>query len=600
MSSRDASTTPTQQRFMKRSNSSTSISSTLSGYGSSELSKWKNLGFTLKNFTKSTLPRMHSMEERSLSANSSLSSSGARSVARALHIANAQSRQLLQKGKPATKLQAKTTGGLISSVETEIEYWHEATASWTKEAFLKINKYQGKVTINSEFEKVRLEVGSTLRIEYINPITRDFNIILGCNGDKYRIAVYNEYEGDNLISSLSKLGATVIQRRKLPPCGAKLGLRPISEGQALSSPDPPYSPGSPNMHLENGRNPILRRKSTGSTSERRSYNRLNSPSTAAMTSVEHSSLEDEVLLPRSHSMCVKDPEAPVIFPSMGDSQTKNPEKLETFSRRLNHRLEDRKNVQSRSDQSLNSDEISHENSSCTSRSSCNYSVSSSGTGSETEEGFDDFQPAEEIGHCVSDGLKSNPEYISGSLPRKVSFPGDKGKMEKYEFLLVNIEDDPNILDPGQFGVSGEMQSCHFDDYPEDTFSLVDEVDFVSDLSSSRWIRRSIEDLDLEFASTPHERKNSHKRGVQKSQSPTYFHMPSSVDEQSTLSLSMGNLTTVIEDNLCESHSGIETPATTKSTTKNHESHYYGAKGAHQSAVRHEVINFLNDRPGIEV
>lgn len=595
---------------MKRSNSSTSISSIRSGYGSSENSKWKSLGDTLRSFTRGTLPRMQSVDEHSLSGISSLRSSGTRSVTRALLTANAQSRQLFQKGKPApssSKLQAKTTtGGLISSsVEIEIEYWHQAAKTWTNEAFLKVNKNQGKVTINSEFEKVKLDLDSNLRVEHTNPISRDFNIILGCNGAKYRIAVLSEFDGNSLILALSKLGATVIPRRSLPPCVVKSGLRPISEGQVLTSSGSPSSPLPPNMHLETGRNPILRRKSTGSTSDH-SYNRLNSPSTAVMASEDHSALEDEVLLPRSNSMCVKDPEAPVFFHSIGGTQTTNPEKLETFSRRLNHRLEDRKNAQSRSDQSLNSDEISHENSSYTSTSSCNTSVSS-GTGSETEEGFDDFHTTEEIGHYTSDGLGSNPESLTGSLPRKagVISGNNKRKMEKYEFLLVNIEGDRDILDPSHFGVAGEMVQCNFDDYPEDTFSLQDEVDYLSESPMPQWIRRSFEDLDLEFASTTHERKNSHKRGVQKSQAPTYFHMQSStIDEQSTLSLSMGNLTTVIEAKLYESHSGTETPATTptttKSTSKNHESHYYGAKGAHQSAVRHEVINFLNDRPGIEV
>ena len=42
-------------------------------------------------------------------------------------------------------------------------------------------------------------------------------------------------------------------------------------------------------------------------------------------------------------------------------------------------------------------------------------------------------------------------------------------------FTMGIEEDEDILDPGEFGILGEYQKCDFDDYPEDLMKGVDQI-----------------------------------------------------------------------------------------------------------------------------
>lgn len=91
------------------------------------------------------------------------------------------------------------------------------------------------------------------------------------------------------------------------------------------------------------------------------------------------------------------------------------------------------------------------------------------------------------------------------------------KLEKFKFLLVNIEEDADMLDTGEFGVTGDYVSCALDDYPDEVLFPGQDYqgqDYQDSHEETRrqqqWIRRSFEELDLESVSTEHDnrRRNS--------------------------------------------------------------------------------------------
>ncbi len=188
-----------------------------------------------------------------------------------------------------------------------------------------------------------------------------------------------------------------------------------------------------------------------------------------------------------------------------------------------------KRVLFQSDQSLDSDEIS--------RSSNSSELSESDEYMEEEEEEAAAKKCVECGRPAPTGdetdgmIRSLAERLrfsrSDEDDESVEMCGDgrggyepppKGinneKLEKFKFLLVNIEEDEDMMEPGEFGVSGDFARCDFDDYPDQVFAA--EVGTSKDgdveLGSARpWIRRSFEELDLESVSTRH---NSKKRLLQ--------------------------------------------------------------------------------------
>ena len=118
-----------------------------------------------------------------------------------------------------------------------------------------------------------------------------------------------------------------------------------------------------------------------------------------------------------------------------------------------------------------------------------------------------FGKSEEV---TEEGMEDTLRYVPNRKTNE--------KLEKFKFLLVNLEDDEEVLDPGEFGVSGDYVDCHFDDYPDEDCGNATSPSLKSrsPRSSSRnkeWIRRSFEELNLESVSTEHSNRKRNSLGL---------------------------------------------------------------------------------------
>lgn len=181
-----------------------------------------------------------------------------------------------------------------------------------------------------------------------------------------------------------------------------------------------------------------------------------------------------------------------------------------------------------SHQSLASDEIS--------RSSNSSGMSESETSTEEEEG--EAEDANAVEDTEGEKDDDRPDGLIRDLASRLKFgkseevteesmedalrylPNRKTneKLEKFKFLLVNLEDDEEVLDAGEFGVSGDYVECHFDDYPyEDSGSATSpSMTSQSPRSNTRnkeWIRMSFEELNLESVSTEHSSRKKNIGGL---------------------------------------------------------------------------------------
>ena len=182
-----------------------------------------------------------------------------------------------------------------------------------------------------------------------------------------------------------------------------------------------------------------------------------------------------------------------------------------------------------SNQSLASDEIS--------RSSNSSGMSESETSTEEEEGeVEDATAVEEAEDEKDDD--DRPDGLIRDLASRLKFgkseevteegmeetlgyvPNRKTneKLEKFKFLLVNLEDDAEVLDPGDFGVSGDYVGCHFNDYPDEdsdnaTSPSLKSRSRRSNSRNKEWIRMSFEELNLESVSTEHSSRKRNREGL---------------------------------------------------------------------------------------
>ncbi len=372
-------------------------------------------------------------------------------------------------------------------VQVQVEYWRQAAGRWAEGAIVKAKKDEAFLELPGEEETVRFRLDHSLRVEHSTPLSRDFHLVLsGSPGGRWRVAVYGEGEGQDLIRVLRAQGAQVIRRRVLPPClppprpppkSAKGLLRPISEGQVLQV------VGS--GQEEEDDMTLIRRKSTGSSDP------------------DIQRVRKSADLPRSSSTGIKDPAAnsPPWF-KLGPEEEES-RGLSTGSTR--------KKRQQRSDQSLNSDEVS--------------------SGSFHQDHDDDDEGREVLrGSDSSLATASSDEGVFGiNVLKRSSSKRDDGddeeddvdiakdeadrkRLERYKFLLVNIEEDPSLLDPS--GLDGEFRRCDFDDYPDLTLPEGDVPDAAAKSSGTslseqvpRWIRKSFEELDLDVSVTEHRKRS---------------------------------------------------------------------------------------------
>ncbi len=398
--------------------------------------------------------------------------------------AKARVRALVDRHQPALLKNA--------AVSVQVEHWHEETRRWSQGATATVTK--SSVVIESACGFLRLST-SPLRVEHSTPLSRDFHLELVSERRRQRLAVYSEDDGERLIAALERGGAQVVQRRVLPaPRRSK--LRPISEGQPLSAlkvavedKTRPLSEG-----MDGQRKSLSRRKSTGSSDNCESPPRYysNTPARVMRTS---SSGEDNVTKTARDASSTSS-----VLWCRRYGEEKNAVGVEegrglsTGSTRMR-----RRKLHSRSDQSLNSDELSN-------------------SGSNKEEEEEDDEDSEVFYYeSSSTEVDNDADITDGGLFKVLKHKKDRlgiqerrhdndirsDKLDKFRFLL---DDDNSLLDPAEFGATGDFIRSDFDDYPQLSEVPASAESTSNDLRAQMpsWIRKSFEELELEVNSTKHE------------------------------------------------------------------------------------------------
>ena len=425
-----------------------------------------------------------------------------------------------------------------NSSVVHIEFWHQDTGKWSPDAVLKLNKSKSKLIIENEAGTFKIAVNSSLVLEHSQPLCLDFNLLIVSPTCKHRVALYSETKGKHFIETLERLGAQVIRRRNpLPPpisspqatssrervrsisvaALSSRKLRPISEGELLhhyndseghedEQPDSPkhdLDMKSDKMRLDTSRKKLFRRKSTGSAGD------------IGGNFGEGGTGLSGRYLPRSASMMVKDQQSTALwYRTYGTSNEFGEE-----SRGLSTKSTKKKQ---QSDMSLDSDEVSSVSNPDYDSDSEKFNSSVSGDehsdGSHGNDEWDGLFTKKKVfsGGGRSGGSSTTAALVASRSNAKVQL-SDNEKLEKFKFMLVNIEEDKDLLDPGSFGLeSGDYVPCQFDDYPEEVFANDNpSTDDAKDVnySNPEWIRKSFEDLDLDVVRTEHDerRRNSVKR-----------------------------------------------------------------------------------------
>ena len=104
---------------------------------------------------------------------------------------------------------------------------------------------------------------------------------------------------------------------------------------------------------------------------------------------------------------------------------------------------------------------------------------------------------------VEEGLDEGPRYVHNRKTNE--------KLEKFKFLLVNLEEDEEMLDPGEFGVIGDYTACHFEDYP---YGVAGNATSLSPMSRrprfnlrKKELTRSFDELNIESSSAEHSNRD---------------------------------------------------------------------------------------------
>jgi len=424
----------------------------------------------------------------------------------------------------------------FASVSFEVEFWNEAWGGkWCEGAkiSLKQRKNGGKAILEWRDDQVAaLRIDSALTIEHSEPFARDFNLVISSAGISVRVALFSEEDGATCLKTLQDAGAKVITLAKLAPPitpttrtlpshhRPSVLLGPISEIEPLNSVQSEEEDRKQRrtssdfvtivkMRLDGGRRKVLRRKSTGGESDL--VGRMGSPSTSINP------------MPTSPSISMKDNSMWYFNPASDSKESDSSRGLSTAeSAKM-------KNHKHQSNQSLASDEIS--------RSSNSSGMSESETSTEEEEGeVEDATAVEEAEDEKDDD--DRPDGLIRDLASRLKFgkseevteegmeetlgyvPNRKTneKLEKFKFLLVNLEDDAEVLDPGDFGVSGDYVGCHFNDYPDEdsgnaTSPSLKSRSRRSNSRNKEWIRMSFEELNLESVSTEHSSRKRNREGL---------------------------------------------------------------------------------------
>ena len=113
-----------------------------------------------------------------------------------------------------------------------------------------------------------------------------------------------------------------------------------------------------------------------------------------------------------------------------------------------------------------------------------------------------FGKSEEV---VEEELDEGPRYVQNRKTNE--------KLEKFKFLLVNLEEDEEVLDPGEFGVMGDYTACHFEDYPYGVSGNATSLSLMSRARRPRFnlekkeLTKSFEELNIESSSWEHSNRS---------------------------------------------------------------------------------------------
>ncbi len=433
-------------------------------------------------------------------------------------------------------------------VQVPVEYWDPRTGRWSEGAELRAKKDAAFVELPQPLQGekiIKFDLDSSLRVEHSTPLARDFNLVITGSGGRQRVAVYGEGEGLDVVRVLRGQGAQIVRRKTLPPCAPppsrplppppvptaakpkKGGLRPISEGEILATVRREEEEGEDESNMiigsrrGGGGGPLVRRKSTGSSD----------PDLSRVKKQIAASASGDSDLPRSSSTGIKDGwYSRRLEGGRGGEAAEEGRGLSTgntarMGSNSGGGVGSSRRKQ-RSDQSLNSDEVS--SGSFQQDDDFDYhrrrlllrgSDSSLATASSEDDpdGVFGLGGGRRGSSGTSSQRSSEPRELAPQLQhqppdlRRVAGVEDE-KLERYKFLLVNIEEDPNLLDPGELGAGdGGYAGCGFDDYPDDLMEGEDETDRRREQLQEqmpKWIRKSFEELDLDISGTEHERRKS--------------------------------------------------------------------------------------------
>merc|ERR1712050_38702 len=384
-----------------------------------------------------------------------------------------------------------------------VEYWIPSAGVWTESAKLSLSRGKTKLYIDiqdnnsnnssngsslslnslssySTTEKkqklhnqnrqrprrrLKFTIDQTLRIEHNVPLAKDFHVTLSGGGAliRHKVAFFAEDEAAAVVSLLDNRGVQVIRKRgdRTKRSNFTSGLRPISEGFEVEK---TRRPTPPPPALSIGTMAILRRKSTGSFDKQQSH--LDQRQSQRQLKNSMSTISS-ALLQRRNSMASRTKKvdsrvavSPTKSAKTAQQTTKWYEEIDYYDDEEIEEFNRETSTAKNSRHSLETDEDSSEH--------------------EKEDLIEDAEAADE-----ADGVMVklfHPTRRSPSpppplphqpqpqnQPRRPRAPTSE-KLEKYKFMLINIEPDADILDPGTFALMHDQDSSsylgfEFNDYP---------------------------------------------------------------------------------------------------------------------------------------
>jgi len=342
--------------------------------------------------------------------------------------------------------------------------------------------------------RLKFAIDQTLRIEHNVPLAKDFHVTLSGGGAliRHKVAFFAEDEAAAVVSLLGNRGVQVIRKRgdRSKKDNFSSGLRPISEGFEGVKTRRTSAP--PKTCI--GTMAILRRKSTGSFDKQQSHLDQRQSQRQLKNSMSTIETISSALLQRRNSMASRSKKADSRMVAAAESPKKSSKTAQQTTKwyeEIDY---------------YDEEEIEFNRETSTAKNS-RHSLETDEDSSEHEEKEDliedDAEATDEadgiMGKLFHPSSRSPPPHQPQpqNQPHRPRAPTSE-KLEKYKFMLINIEDDPDILDPGTFALMQDSQDSssymgfEFNDYPAEvlcppfhptTQQQEEEADSVSSINS---------------------------------------------------------------------------------------------------------------------